>query len=203
MIRVNLLRSTGLASASPSSFGASIGFESGGENTQKLAIGKLVVILVFPLLLYAYEYSNLSSLQEQFATVDAEAKQLEAKKQTFGDAAPKVEKYTKLKRKIDYQMEEIRKLTKNRLREVKALDAIQEITPPQVWYDSLSFKDENVIVKGYALTDADLGTLYQRLSTSPLFSNFTPGTQGQSQDASGKTVTKFDCRFSLGKQGSP
>ena len=42
---------------------------------------------------------------------------LSLKKAVYGDAAPKVEKFTKQKEKIDAQIEVIRNLTKNRLRE--------------------------------------------------------------------------------------
>jgi Tfp pilus assembly protein PilN len=199
MIRINLLRSTGFSSA-PSVMGMSSGTEMSGADQQKLAIGKLVVMLIFPLLLYGYEYSNLSGLKSQFDAADTEAKAVEAKKAAFGDAGPKVEKYTKQKKKIDAQMVVIRALTKSRLREVKALDAIQEITPPQIWYDSLTFDGGEVTAKGYAVSDADLQTLYSRLSTSPLFSNFTPGASGGPPDPTGKSSTKFECKFRIGRQ---
>lgn len=199
MIKINLLRSTGF-SAAPMTMGTSSGIETGTGDQKKLAIGKLAVILVLPLLLYAYEYSNLSSLKTQFDAADNEAKAVEAKKAAFGDAGPKVEKYTKQKKKIDAQMLVIRALTKNRLREVKALDAIQEITPTQIWYDSLSFDGGEVTAKGYAVSDADLQTLYTRLSTSPLFSNFTPGASGATPDPNGKQATKFECKFHIGRK---
>ncbi len=199
MIRINLLRSTGF-SATPSMMGTSSSIDVSGGDQKKLAFGKLAVMLIFPLLLYAYEYSNLSALKTQFEAADTAVKSVDAKKAAFGDAAPKVEKYTKQKKKIDAQMIVIRALTKDRLREVKALDAIQEITPPQIWYNSLSFEGGEVTAKGYAVTDADLQTLYARLSTSPLFSNFTPGASGGPADPNGKQATKFECKFRIGKQ---
>ncbi len=198
MIRVNLLRSTGL-SASTSAM------SSGGGNVssvdqQKMGGVKLVVILLFPILLYAYEYSNISSLKSQLASVQAESLKITAKKAAFGDTAPRVEKYTKQKAKIDSQMAVIGKFTKNRLREVKALDSLQEITPPQVWFETISMSGGLVRAKGYSLTDEGLTALFTKLTNSAIFSRFEPKSQSYQNAANGSRVLKFDVEFHVGRQ---
>jgi hypothetical protein len=202
MIKVNLLRSTGL-SAAPTMMGTSAGFEITGADEQKLALGKGAVIALFPLLLYAYEYSNLSTLKDQQATAEAEAKAIEDKKAAFGDAAPKVEKYKAQKAKIDRQMKVIRSLAKNRLQAVKALDAIQNLTPQQVWYDSLSIDNGDVIAKGFASSNSEFQGFYNAIQTSPLFSNFNPVVQDKDPtDVNGRPGYKFEVRFHIGKPES-
>lgn len=196
MIRINLLKSTGLT-ATPSVGG---GGDVGAVDQQKLGAAKLFVILLCPILLYAYEYSNISTLKAQVVAAEEEAKKVEAKKAAFGDAAPKVEKYTKLKAKIDSQMATIRSLTRNRLREVKALDSLQEITPSQVWYESITMNGGLVKAKGYSLTDEDLTALFSKLTNSAIFSRFEPKSQTYATSASGAKIVKFDIEFRVGKQ---
>jgi len=201
MIKVNLLRSSGLSAAPTTMLGTSVGFEAGaGVDEQKLALGKLAVLLVFPLLLYAYEYSNLSTLKEQQTTAEGEANALEQKKKAFGDAAPKVEKFKKQKAKIDRQMAVIRVLAKNRLQAVKALDAIQELTPKEIWYSELSIDNGDVVAKGFATAYSDFQPYYNRISSSPLFSGFNPVMQESSPtDVNGRPAYKFEVRFHIGR----
>lgn len=204
MIKINLLRSTGLqAGGITTMMGTTAGFEASGANDQKVALGKLGVLLLFPLLVYAYEYSNLSTLKDQLQAVENEAQKIEAKKSSFGDAAPRVEKYKQQKEKIDRQMGVIRILAKNRLEAVKALDAIQELTPPQIWYSSLVIDNGDVVAEGFASSYADFQPYYNRISSSPIFSNFNPVKQENNPtDVNGRPAFKFEVRFHIGKAES-
>ncbi len=200
MIKVNLLRSTGLGASPSTMMGTSAGFEASAANDQKVAIGKLLVLLIFPLLIYAYEYSNLSTLTEQKAAAEAEAQKIEDKKKSFGEAAPRVEKYKAQKAKIDRQMAVIRVLAKNRLQAVKALDAIQELTPSQIWYSSLVIDNGDVVAQGFATSYGDFQPYYNRISSSPIFSGFLPIKQESNPtDVNGRPAYKFEVRFHIGK----
>jgi Tfp pilus assembly protein PilN len=200
MIKINLLRSTGLSAAPSTMMGTSAGFEATSGSEQKLALGKLGVLLLFPLLIYAYEYSNISTLKEQEASAVGEAQKLEDKKKSFGDAAPRVEKFKQQKAKIDRQMSVIRVLAKNRLQAVKALDAIQELTPPQIWYSALIIDNGDVVAQGFATSYADFQPFYNRISSSPIFSNFNPIKQESTPtDVNGRPAYKFEVRFHIGK----
>lgn len=203
MIRINLLRSAGLASSTviSSSSGSGDG-GSLGQSAQKIAGAKIAVILACPILLYAYEQSNISSLNEQLTTVTAEATAVEGKKSAYGDTGPKVEKYTKQKEKIESQIVVIRELTKNRLREVKALDALQEITPSPVWYEDIQMKNGLISVKGHSLTEEGLTTLFSSLQDSAIFSRFEPKNQSY-QDNAGARVLNFEVEFRVGRQEAP
>ena len=200
MIKINLLKSTGLSAAPSSMMGTSVGFEASAGGDPKVAIGKFVAMLVFPLLLYVYEFSNLSSLKEQESAAVAEAQKLEEKKKAFGDAAPRVDKYKQQKAKIDRQMGVTRILAKNRLQVVKALDAIQELTPPQIWYSALVIDNGDVVAQGFASSYGDFQPYYNRISSSPLFSSFNPIKQESSPtDVNGRPAFKFEVRFHIGK----
>ncbi|RYZ74522.1 MAG: hypothetical protein EOP05_09165 [Proteobacteria bacterium] len=204
MIRVNLLRSTGMTPAAPAMGGMFSGMGSGGGTSvavvdqEKVGGIKLAVILCFPILLYAYEFMNISGLETEKAKVEAEAAAVEGKRAAYGDSGPKVEKYTKEKQRIDTQLATIRELTKTRLREVKTLDSLQSLTPAQVWFDSIKIEGNLVKASGYSITDEGLASLFQQLNSSPVFSKFEPKSQTQSTSASGQRTVKFEVEFTIG-----
>ncbi len=195
MIRVNLLRATGL-SAAPSMTGATVSDSS----QQSMGGLKLFVIALFPIAFYAYEYTHLASLKSESEVLEAEVKKVDAKKAAFGDAGPKVEKYTKQKAKIDTQMLTIRELTKNRLREVKALDSLQEITPGDVWFESIEMRDGVVKAKGFAQSNEGLTALSSKLTNSAIFSRFEPKGQSYEPGPNNTKVVKFEVEFRVGRQ---
>lgn len=203
MIRVNLLRSTGMTAAAPTSNP----FGSGGTqvvtlNSEKTGGLKLFVILLFPVLFYAYEYMTLSDLEVQKTQVEAEAAAVEGKRAAYGDAGPKVEKYTKEKQRIDTQLSAIRELTKDRLRVLKTLDTLQSIANniTQVWFESIKIEGPQVKVIGYSLSDEGLATLFAALNGSPFFSKLIPQSQTQVTTQTGQRLVRFQVEFTIGRQ---
>lgn len=197
MIRINLLRSTGMSAAAPA-FGADGSVGVVVVDQQKIGAMKLVAILIFPILLYVYETMNVSSLESQRADIEAQAAAVEAKNAAYGDVGPRVERYTKEKQRIDSQLGIIRELAKNRLREVKALDSLQSLTPPQVWFDTIKIEGSLVKATGYSVSDDGLGALFSSLNNSPVFSRFEPKAQSQTVSSSGERTVKFDVEFQIG-----
>ena len=195
MIKVNLLKNTGLEGAAISS---QPGMHIVAVDQQKLAIGKVAVMLVFPGLVWVYESINISSLSQSLAAIQKQVTELDAEKQKYGDAAPKVEKFTKEKKRIDQHLDGIRELAKNRLREVKALDMLQTITPNQVWFDKILIDGSHVKATGYSNTDEGIETLYAQLSHSAMFSSFEPKSQSQ-ETVNGQKVMRFDVEFRIGR----
>lgn len=203
MIRVNLLRSTGMTASAPTSnpFGGG-GTQVVTVDSEKAGGLKLAVILLFPILLYGYEYMTISELETKKAQIDAEAAAVEGKRAAYGDAGPKVEKYTKEKKRIDTQLAAIRELTKDRLRVLKTLDTLQSITNniTQVWFESIKIEGPQVKVSGYSLTDEGLATLFAALNGSPFFSKLIPISQTQITTQSGQRLVKFQVEFTIGRQ---
>jgi Tfp pilus assembly protein PilN len=193
MIRVNLLRNLGLDT------GASAGIQVVAVDQQKQGAIKGAVILLFPVLLYVYETTNITSLNERRDALNHQITDINKKKAAFGDSGPKVEKFTKEKKKIDEQVEVIRSIARNRLREVKTLDSLQTLTPSQVWFEDIAIDGNLVKASGYSNTPDGVETLYAALNNSPLFSRFEP--KGQTQEVqNGMQVVKFKIEFRIGRE---
>lgn len=194
MIKINLLRSMGLDSAPAMGGGGALSAEM-----QKAAVLKIVMMGVFPGMLYVWETINIGNLNQRVAALQSEIKSVEGKKSSYGETAPLVEKYTKEKQKIEKQSDVIRGIMRNRLREVKALDSLQTITPSQVWFSKIDIKGSLVEAAGYSNTDEGLATLYTALGNSQFFSRFEPKQQGVASQG-GTQVKSFSIEFNIGRQ---
>lgn len=193
MIRVNLLRSTGLDVGM-----GGAGIEVVAVDQQRIAAMKGVVIAIFPIALYIYEKINISNLQQAASAVRSQVTSVEAEIAQYGDQGPRVEKYTKEKQRIGQHLDGIQAIAKDRLREVKALDNIQSITPVQVWFERIFIKDGLVSVIGHSNTDEGVATFYASLQNSPVFSGFEPKSQEQVV-INGVKAMKFEVEFRIGR----
>lgn len=196
MIKINLLRNMGLDAAQSGGMAAA-GIVA--VDYQKQAAMRIAAILAIPLLLYAYESVSISGLKEELAAIQANTNKVNQEKAAYGDAGPKVEKYTKEQAKIDEHLKVIRGIAKNRLREVKAFNVLENDLPPQVWLEKISLEDSTVRVEGYSNNEEGVRTFFDKLENSPFFSGFQP--QGQSQETvNGFKAIKFVVEFRVGRE---
>jgi hypothetical protein len=201
MIRVNLLRTMGIAGV-----GTNIGTSatSGGEivsvDVRRQAVIKLVVIMLFPLLLFFWEKIRLNTLKDEQANLQQKVSALEAEKASFGSTAPRVEKANKMKEKIDREVKIIREIARNRLREVKALDQLQTVmSTDRSWMTSLKVTENRLAIEGYSLTEQDFLNLTQEFKRNGYFTErpntvtniFNHPTLGQ--------IQKFSIELGIGK----
>ncbi|MEK7358109.1 MAG: PilN domain-containing protein, partial [Bdellovibrionota bacterium] len=129
---------------------------------------------------------------------EARVTAVEAEIAQYGDQGPRVEKYTKERQRIEQHLDGIEAIAKDRLREVKALDSIQTITPLQVWFDDILIEGGRVKANGFSNTDEGVATLYASLQNSPMFSGFEPKSQAQ-ESVNGVKVMRFQVEFRIGK----
>jgi Tfp pilus assembly protein PilN len=202
MIKINLLRNMGMSSAT--AMGTSV---AGGDfvsvDVRRQAAIKVVIILLFPVLLFIWEKLRLNSLQADKAQIQQRVDAVEAEKASFGSAAPRVEKANRLKSKIEKQLEVIQGLAKNRLREVKALDQLQSVLPSGTWLESVMIQNGKIALDGFALNEGSLTELLQALSGNVYFSEPKPKGTSVVQNPTLGTVTKFNIEFNVGRQEGP
>jgi Tfp pilus assembly protein PilN len=193
MIKINLLRTTGLQGA-PQEAGAATSVD--GRND---AYKKIAAILVGPLLLFAYENLTQTELRDELNQLNARVAEAQGEKGRFGDQGPRVAKYTKEKERIDSETEVVKELARNRLREVKSLDAIQSLMPPKTWIRRLEIEGNTVSMEGYSITDSGVADLIRALESSVFFSRVEPKSTSQEMLPTGP-VKKFELEFRIGKR---
>jgi len=198
MIKINLLRNLGLTK------GAGIAVEGGPAeavtpDSIKTGVTKLVTIVLFPLVLFVYEKINLSEIEGRQVALHGKLEALRGERQGFGDAGPKIEKYNKEKQRIDKELEIVRELARNRLRELKALDAIQTLMPDKTWAKTLVFAGNAVKMIGFSSVEDGPTQVLRSLESNVFFSKVEPKETSTEQNQQGGTLKKFEIDFHIGK----
>lgn len=193
MIRVNLLKSAGAA-------GSVSGSQSSGAPSpyvQKEAGKRLGVILGAIAILYLYNMFVVSAQQDRLAAINSEIAGIEAQKTALGPTTPLVEKYNAEKKTIEGQLEVLRVLARNRLREVKALDAIQSLMSDKTWLRELKTENGILSMSGFSLTDDGITDLIRALDTSVFFSDLVVKSTSEDR-VDNALVKRFDVEFKIG-----
>ena len=198
MLRVNLLRN--LSAAAPVGTVISIGGSSSGspEETQKQALLRLMVIFLGVGGVIFFEKMQLTSKHKALEDLSAQISSIQSEKAKFGDAGPIVERYTEERKKLDERIKVLEKLTRNRLREVKLLDAIQTILPAQAWLESMVMDAGKVTLTGFAPTEANVTEFYKALENNVLFSSVRIKSEVRDEPVVG-SVQRFEFTFQAGK----
>lgn len=164
MIRVNLLRNRGTQSTATTSggfdAGESIQFESDFDSAEgPNTFVKLALIALATVGLVTYEWYNIGQLQSQMQTLNTELSSVTAE---VAALQPKVEEakllrqeYLDFKNKIDL----IKNIGRIRLREIRAMDHLQNVVPEKSWFSRISFENGRFIVEGVAANDQVLDAL--------------------------------------------
>lgn len=179
MIRVNLLQSyTGTTKVSPTGTvipGESAASGGGGlrssSQEQAEAIGKIVLLFVPLVLVVSFEFYNTGELQRKETLVSAELATARAKIETLKPQVEAVKRFQENKQELESKIGAIRTISKERLKNVKALDNLQAIIPPKVWLTELTIKGTLVTMKGAAIEDIDVSQFMASLDESVFFSN--------------------------------
>ncbi|MCB0349097.1 MAG: PilN domain-containing protein, partial [Bdellovibrionales bacterium] len=123
---------------------------------------------------------------------------LEKKLQTFGPKADSVKKFQQEKDKLEKRIDVIRNISKERLKVVKAMDALHKTVPQQAWLTELMVKENYAIkINGFALDDFVVSNLIQNLDESIFFANVKLVSSQESSVSEGK-LRKFEISGALG-----
>jgi Tfp pilus assembly protein PilN len=193
MIKVNLLRNTGMAQAGDLNLMAA-------SPDVKRAMGiRVLVILLFPFALYIYESISIHQAQRELDEWKAKVATLTAEKAKYGDAAPRIEKASKQKALVEKKLDAIRGIARSRLREVKTLDALQTLIPPRTWIRRVSMDGNLVSLEAFSSSSEGVTEFIRALDSSVFFSKVEPKKTMQETTPAGVVVKKFELEFHIGK----
>lgn len=197
MIRVNFMNATSSNASLLRDENLYLGTPSAPNDAQVFI--KLLVIFLFPGVLIFFEHQNLSSLRAQIKASSRELSSIQQELTANADVAQVLKQLNSEKKRLEDQMEVIRKLNKNRLRTIKALDKLQSLTPDNLWFQTVQFDGSKCQMSGLASSSDDISLLIKRMEESVIFSEvvLTSSTEQQSEHG---TFKKFDLGCSLGDQ---
>ncbi|MCB9026158.1 MAG: PilN domain-containing protein [Bdellovibrionaceae bacterium] len=161
MIRVNLLRNQ---AASLADFNEVV-------DPNKVALKNLFIISLLTLILFLYEYQNISGLKSSLNQLNIQSQQLLAQveeKKIFSEEAKKLQ--TQLVQ-VKERLQIIRSLSKNRFIELKSLDLLQSILPDRVWFDRLTYGNKKFEIEAVAVEIEDVTLMKTAMDNQDSFKN--------------------------------
>ena len=192
MIRVNLARNRAQATGDQNTgmnFSVSVDGEDASE--QKSAVKNLFLLFVGVICLVIYEKYNTFTLNDSTMLLVQEYSQLEQQLTKDKAALDRFKSSESEAKVLEDKLSIIRKLSRTRLRDVKALDYIQEIIPDKVWLKQLNIDQEVVKISGFSMLDEDLSNFIQTLDRSAFFQEVLL-TQAQEVATKSGSYKQFD-----------
>jgi len=194
MIKINLLKNRGEQTQATSA--GEINYEtsfdirttSGKTSAAKDVFIKIIVMLMGMAGLFTYESFHISDLRLQLQTITRKkneaAKEIEQKKPIAAQATVLQKQIQELEGRI----KAIRELSTIRLREIKAVDYIQNVIPEKVWLKSLSFDEGDIVIDGFSGSDDQLAQFFTSLESKKSFANvlLTKSVEQKSKDGTVK-----------------
>ncbi|HEY1080485.1 MAG TPA: PilN domain-containing protein [Bdellovibrio sp.] len=172
MIKINLapaLAQGATSSSNSSAFGSSSSMSDvfvGPEETRKEALKRLLILLLGPLALFAYENQNVPAKYAELAAKRQVLVELQAYNAKQAASVAEIKKFKEDEATIEKRISALEKISKDRQREIRVMDLLQVIIPEKAWLSRVQVSPERVNVQGYALSDMDVSTFLEGLTRS-------------------------------------
>ena len=199
MIRVNLLKSKISNAEEAETEGIAFTGDDSQEpiNKQQLIV-KVFLILLAPIVVYFYEDYNLDQLLRAKSGIQTQLNQGTTKLNQLKVKAGKAQEVEGEVQKLEEKLKILVELSRKRLRELKALDSLQNMIPDSVWVESLDYDGENFQLLGGALNDKGLNDFVVGLEESPYYQNVIVLRAIEKKALKG-TVKEFEIASVLGE----
>lgn len=145
------------------------------KEVQKQAILRMFLLGVIPLGLYVYEYNSIPTKKNQIQSIETKLNEIKTYNQKSDSAVKEIKKFTEYESKIKKQIDTLEGISKDRLNEIQVLDLIQRKIPEKTWIVGLDFSDSKISLRGQSLTDTDIATFIEELTSSYFLKEVVPG----------------------------
>ena len=160
MIKINLAKASASIPAETHSV-ATGGLANFSPNDNAI---KVVCMLVFIFILYAYQKYNISNKTQRFLTINVQATELQEQVTKFGPVTAVVEDLAKERKKLNQQMEVIQKISEKRAYKLGSIIALQESIPTDTWIEEMALKEGVINFKGYSRDPTSVQKIVSHLS---------------------------------------
>jgi Tfp pilus assembly protein PilN len=180
-MKINLLRNRGdntgrtavtrlSYESAASNAGEFSAFNDFRNNNQKI-INNVLLMFIGVGCLMAYEYFHIGGLESDLAALNSQNSSLQAELTEKRPIAEKAKVLQKEIQDIESRIKSIKDLSKIRLREIRAVDYIQNTIPERVWLTKVEFNSGNLTLEGGASSDEQLNRFLESLEAKSYFTN--------------------------------
>ncbi len=172
MIKVNLLRNLGETRVvNENTVSQTIQIKDINSEEKIRAVWKVVLILVPLIALYLFESRNIRQKNDELTGITSQLTHLQSETTLLETKYGELKGYKDEGERLNKLIGAIAVLSKERLSAIRALDALQSLTPRRVWFISLNLTGEKINVQGVGASDDDVTEFIKELSDSVFFSN--------------------------------
>lgn len=167
VIKINLAnaQSTGATSLS-SSMGMAGDSFSTSDDLRKEALKRIMIILIGPLGLYLYEMQNIPTKEAELASKNQVLQELISYNAKQAASVAEIKKFKEDEVLIETRISALEKISKDRQREIRVLDLVQQLIPEKAWLTRLQINPDKVVIQGLALSDFEVSTFLESLTKS-------------------------------------
>ncbi len=196
MIKINLLKSY---AALESDDGSSFGQEDENKQAYIAFVKRLVILLIGPLGLYFYEASRIPEFNNQISQLNAKLADLKQFNDKKKGLAEEIKKYEEDQNKLNAQMGFMKKISTEKINELKLFLYLQNTTPESVWLNKLEIKGPELTLNAESDIPADIAKFLDSLGGAPFLAGVSPLNQETKIDSIGPgvTTTTFNVKASF------
>lgn len=167
MIRINLAQSAAAAPVADSGIVGDIIYTP--AELRKQGLLRLLLICVFPFGLWMYQESTVPDLIKERDAETQKLQQLRSYNAQMEKSVQEIKKFKDDEAQLQARIGYMEKLAKDRFREIKVLDLIQQVIPEKVWLTRVESGDGRITVQGQAMTDFEISSFMESLAKSVYF----------------------------------
>lgn len=161
-----------------------------------MTVVKVMFLIVPTGALWGWSWTVVHKKELQLKKIEREIDVLLAEKQKLQPEVKAAEAFKEQKRTLGVKIEAIKQLSRERLRNVRALEKVQKIIPDKAWLDSLSITGDNMEVQGMARDHNVISAFMDALKDDIDFKNPKLVSSQSQRDMRGTVqVFKIECMF--------
>ena len=173
--------------------------EISGPTDAKANATKILLMLIWVAGLFTYQKINITSLEGSLARAQMEARDLDQQITQHQAEADQAKKMQKDVEELKHRIKIVKDLSKTRLREIKAIDYIQNNIPDKLWLNSLTIKANHLELFGSTLTDDQLNRFLDSLEQNKAsFKNVLLLKAVDQNDSKMGTLKSFEISSDIG-----
>lgn len=166
MIKINLATSK-VSSMPLGGAGAGLGVEFVDESdTRKNAMKRILIIMLGPLALFLYENQNIPGKMNELQSKSQVLAELQAYNAKQADSVAEIKKFKEDEALIESRISALEKIAKDRQREIRVLDLLQNVIPEKAWLSRLEINPDRVNIQGMAMSDFEVSSFLEALTKS-------------------------------------
>lgn len=136
------------------------------DEIRKEALKRILILLVFPVLLYLYQEQNIPGKQAELASKQQMLTELQSYNEKQAASVAEIKKFKEDEAVIEARITALDKISKDRNREVRVLDLLQTVIPEKAWLTKIQLNPDKVVIQGMAVSDFEVSQFLDALTKS-------------------------------------